>query len=337
MRAYEVRETIGLDGLHLNESRAEPVPGHGQLLVRVRAAALNYRDQGVILGNYGYTKFPVIPLSDGAGEVTAIGPGVTGFKPGDRVAGTFFVNWISGRIPLGVSKNSLGGMIDGMLTEYALLAETGVVKIPDHLSFEQAATLPCAALTAWNALVETGRIRAGDTVLVLGTGGVACFGLAFAKMHGAQVFMTSSSDDKLARAKSLGADVTINYASRPDWDKDILERTDGAGVDHILEVGGPGTLEKSMNAVRPGGAIYIIGAVGGAGQINPRPINRKAIRLQGIHVGSREMFEAMNKAIALHKLAPAIDRVFAFEDAKEAYVHQQSGRHFGKIVIAGAP
>jgi len=334
MKAYEVRETTGLDGLTLNGARPVPQLGHGQILVRMRAAALNYRDQGVIKGIYSYTKFPVIPLSDGAGEVAAVGPGVTQFKPGDRVASTFFVNWTGGQMPADASKNSLGGMIDGVLAEYTLLAETGAIKIPDHLSFEEAATLPCAALTAWNALIDTGRIKVGETVAILGTGGVSCFGLAFAKMHGAFVFLTSSSDEKLARARALGADALVNYRTRPEWDQEILKQTGGAGVDHVLEVGGAGTLERSMNAIRPGGSIYVIGALAGAGTINPRMINRKAIRMQGIHVGSRDMFAAMNKAVELHKLKPTIDRVFGFDDAKAAYAHQQSGQHFGKIVIA---
>lgn len=334
MKAYEVRETTGLDGLHLNANRAEPVAGPGQIVVRMRAAALNYRDQGVIKGAYGYTKFPVIPLSDGAGEVAHVGPGVTLFKAGDRVAGTFFVNWIAGRIPADASKNSLGGMVDGVLAEYALLSETGAIKISDHLTFEEAATLPCAALTAWHAVVEAGRIKAGETIVILGTGGVSCFALAFAKMHGAVVTMTSSSDDKLARVKALGADNVVNYKTTPDWDQEVLRLTGGAGVDHIIEVGGPNTLAKSMLAIQPGGAIYVIGALGGSGSIDPRAINRKSIRLQGIHVGSRDMFAAMNRAIANSKLRPVIDRVFDFADAKAAYQHQQSGSHLGKIVIA---
>ncbi|MDO8877737.1 MAG: NAD(P)-dependent alcohol dehydrogenase [Pseudolabrys sp.] len=334
MRAYEVRETTGLDGLHLNANRAEPVPGPGQVLVRMRAAALNYRDQGVIKGAYGYTRFPVVPMSDGAGEVVQVGPGVTQFMTGDRVAGTFFVNWIAGRIPADASKNSLGGMVDGVLAEYVLLNETGAIKIPDHLSFEEAATLPCAALTAWHAVVEAGRIKAGETIAILGTGGVACFALAFAKMHGAVVTMTSSSDDKLARVKALGVDTTVNYKTNPDWEQDVLRQTGGAGVDHIVEVGGANTLSKSMLAIRPGGAIYVIGALGGAGSIDPRMINRKSIRLQGIHVGSRDMFAAMNRAIANAHLKPVIDRVFEFKDAKAAYAYQQSGGHMGKIVVA---
>ena len=334
MKAYEVRETTGLDGVVLNTDRREPAAGHDQILVRVRAASLNYRDQGVIKGVYGYTRFPVIPLSDGVGEVVALGPGVTQFKVGDRVAGTFFQVWTGGRMPRDAARNSLGGNIDGMLAETVALPQNGAIRIPDHLSFEEAATLPCAALTAWNALIDSGGLRAGETVAVLGTGGVSCFGVQFTKMHGARVIAMSSSDAKLAKAKGLGADVLINYTATPDWDAAVLAATDGLGADHMLEVGGANTLEKSMNAVRPGGTISVIGALAGAGQINPRIINRKGLRLQGIHVGSRDMFAAMNRAIALAALRPAIDRVFPFGEAKQAYAHQASGGHFGKVVIA---
>lgn len=333
MKAYEVTQPTGLDGLVLNHERSEPSLAADQILVRVRACSLNYRDQGVSRGIYGYSKFPVIPLSDGAGEVVAVGPAVSGFKIGDRVASTFFQAWTGGRIPPDASKKSLGGMLDGMLAEYVALPQHGAIGVPDHLSHEEAATLPCAALTAWNALVETAHIKAGETVLILGTGGVSIFGLQFARLHGARVVLCSSSDAKLERARLLGAEMLINYRSTPEWDREVLRLTGGLGVDHVLEVGGAGTLERSINAVRPGGRIYMIGALAGAGQINPRPINRKAIGLQGIHVGSREMFEAMNKAISATKLRPIVDRVFAFEEAKQAFAHQASGAHFGKIVI----
>jgi NADPH:quinone reductase-like Zn-dependent oxidoreductase len=336
MKAYEVVEPKGLDGLVLNPNRAEPKPGPGQLVMRLRAAALNYRDHGVVKGAYGYTKFPVIPLSDGAGEVIETGPGVTQFKIGDRITSTFFVNWTGGRIPPDASKNSLGGMVDGVLAEHVLLAETGAIHMPAHLTFEEAAALPCAALTAWHALVEVGRIKPGESVAILGTGGVSSFAIAFAKMQGAFVFLTSSSDEKLSRGKALGADALINYQAMPDWDAEILRQTGGVGVDHVLEVGGAGTMERSMNAVRPAGSIYVIGALAGPGTINPRSINRKSLSLRGIHVGSREMFAAMNRAIAQTKFRPVIDKVFPFADAKAAYAHQQSGAHFGKVVISAA-
>jgi NADPH:quinone reductase-like Zn-dependent oxidoreductase len=334
VQAYEVTNTSGLDGLVLNAQRPEPEPGPGQILVRVRAAALNARDHGVSRGIYGYTKFPVIPLSDGAGEVVAVGPGTSGFAVGDRVASTFFQTWTGGRMPPDASRNSLGGQLDGMLAELVALPQIGAIRVPDHLSFEQAATLPCAALTAWNALIETGGLKAGESVLILGTGGVSCFAVQFAKLHRARVLLTSGSDAKLDKGRALGADVTINYKTTPDWEQEALKATGGIGVDHVLEVGGANTLEKSMAAVRPGGNIYIIGSLAGAGQINPRMINRKAIALRGIHVGSRDMFANMNRAIAETELKPVIDRVFDFADAKAAFAHQASGGHFGKIVIA---
>lgn len=334
MKAYEVHATNGLDGLVLNESRPEPQPRANEIKIRVRAAALNYRDIGVTRGVYGYTKFPVIPMSDGAGEVVAVGADVKRFKAGDRAISTFFQNWTSGRIPADASKHSLGGMADGMLAEFVCLPEHGAVKAPEHLSFEEAATLPVAALTAWHALVESGHLKAGETVALIGTGGVSCFGLQFAGMHGAQVLITSSSDAKLERAKALGASAGINYRSQPGWDQEMLKLTGGVGVDHVVEVGGPGTLERSMNAVRYGGTLYVIGAVGGRGQVDPRPINRKSIRLQGIHGGSLEMFEAMNRAVRSSGLRPVIDRVFPFAQAKAAYEHQIGGTHFGKVVIS---
>ncbi|HWE17352.1 MAG TPA: NAD(P)-dependent alcohol dehydrogenase [Hyphomicrobiaceae bacterium] len=336
MQAYELKQPTGLDGLVLVAGRDRPEPGLGQVVVRVRACSLNSRDLGVVRGAYGYTRFPMIPLSDGAGEVVAIGDGVQNVRVGERVAGTFFQTWASGRIPPDASRNSLGGMLDGMLAEFVALPERGVIAIPEHLSFEEAATLPCAALTAWHALVEAGRLKAGEVVLILGTGGVSCFGIQLARMHSARVIVISSSEAKLERARHLGADGVIDYGRMPDWDKEVLRLTDGIGVDHVIEIGGAQTLEKSINATRPGGSIYVIGASAGEGKINPRPINRKSITLKGIHVGSREMFAAMNRAVASARLKPVIDRAFAFADAKRAYEHMATRAHFGKIVIAGA-
>jgi NADPH:quinone reductase-like Zn-dependent oxidoreductase len=328
-----VREATGLAGLVLNEHRPDPQPDFGQIVVRIRAAALNYRDRGVLHGIYGYTKFPVIPLSDAAGEVIACGPRVTRFQPGDRVASAFFQNWIAGQIPPDASNNSLGGMLDGVLAEYAILNEWGAVGIPKHLSFIEAATLPCAGLTAWNALVECARIKAGDAVAILGTGGVACFAIVFAKLHGARVLVASSSDEKLERAKALGADVLVNYRTTPDWDRAFRMHTDGNGADCVVELGGANTLEKSMSATRPGGAIVVIGSLAGQGAINPRIINRKALRLIGVHVGSNQMFMEMNRAIGAAGLRPIVDRVFAFEEAKAAYEYHEAGQYVGKIVI----
>lgn len=334
MKAFELKRAIGIDGFEFNPARPDPEATGTQVLIRVRAASLNYRDLGVARGAYGYSKFPVIPLSDGAGEVVAVGPEVTQFKVGDRVAGTFFQAWLSGRVPANASQRALGGNIDGMLAEYVALPQDGVIHIPDHLSFEEASTLPCAALTAWHSLVERGNLKAGDTVAVLGTGGVSCFALQFAKLHGARVIATSSSNEKLDRAKSLGANDLINYKSTPDWDHEMLRITDNIGIDHVIEVGGAGTVEKSLNALRPGGSVYMIGSLSGAGTVNPRSITRKGARVHGINVGSKEMFANMNKAISFAKLHPIIDRVFSFAEAKEAFHYQSSGKQFSKVTIA---
>ncbi len=331
MKCYEVQAGFGFENLKAVE-RPEPKPGPGQVLVNQRAWSLNYRDLLVVTGAYNpRMKLPLVPLSDGAGEVAAVGPGVTRFKPGDRVAGCFMQRWSSGALTEEKAKSALGGAIDGVLAEHVVLAEEGLVHIPEGLSFEEAATLPCAALTAWHAIVDSGRVKAGDTVLVQGTGGVSLFALQFAKLHGAKVIATSSSDEKLARAKKLGADVGINYKTTPEWGKKAVELT--GGVDHVVEVGGGGTLGESLRAVKHGGHVAMIGILTGAAAANPVPILMKAIKVQGIFVGSREMFEAMNRAIALHKLKPAIDRVFPFDQAVEALKHMQSASHFGKIVI----
>ena len=335
MKAYEIRDSFGIDNLKLSD-RPDPTPGHGQIVVRVKASSLNYRDfmtvkNGGALGIQG----PRIPCSDGAGEVIKVGPGVTHVKVGDRVASIFFQNWLAGDIQAHHFSSALGGALDGMLAEQVVLSEEGVVRIPDYMTYEDAATLPCAAVTAWQDLFPKGPIKAGDTVLVQGTGGVSIFTLQFSVMAGARVIITSSSDEKLARAKQLGAWATINYKTTPDWDKEVLRLTDGVGVDHISEVGGAGTLERSFKAVRIGGSIGLIGVLTGfSGQVDPMPVLRKGIRLQGVYVGSREMFEDMNRAMAIHKTKPVIDRVFPFSQAREALKLMESAAHFGKIVIA---
>ncbi len=334
MKAYEIRGDDGIDGLALAE-RPMPEPGPGQVRVRLRASALNYRDLATIEDPLSRNlNLPLVPNSDGAGEVAALGPGVTGFELGERVAGCFFQGWTGGPITPEVMASALGGALDGVLAEQVVLDQAGLVRVPEHLSFEEAATLPCAALTAWNALVVQGRVKAGDTVLLLGTGGVSIFALQFAALHGARVIVTSSNDDKLARARELGAWQTINYRTTPEWDAAVLELTQGRGVDQVIEVGGPGTLARSIQAARVGGFIAVIGILTGvAGQINPTPIMRKSLRVQGIYVGSRAMFQAMNRAIATHRLRPVIDRSFPFEEARAAFHHLRAAGHFGKIVV----
>jgi NADPH:quinone reductase-like Zn-dependent oxidoreductase len=336
MKAWQLTAASGIDALKLN-SLAEPKPGLGQVLVRVRATSLNYRDLMVASGRYGGdVPLPLIPLSDGAGEVAAVGEGVTQWKTGDRVAGTFFQNWLTGPVRREAFASALGGSMNGMLAEYVVLAADGVIAIPPHLSFEEAATLPCAALTAWHALVTDGKLAAGQTVLLLGTGGVSMFALQFAKLHGARAIITSSSDEKLARAKALSADETINYRAKPDWEKEVYRLTGKAGADHIIEVGGKDTLPRSLRALALGGTISVIGGVSGfTSEVPLMDILGKSALIRGIYVGSRDMFEAMNRAIAQHRLKPVIDRVFPFADAPAAYRYQESGAHFGKVVITG--
>ncbi len=335
MKVFEIKDSFGIDALKLSE-RAEPAPGHGQVVVRVRAVSLNYRDLLTVKhGGMRNLRLPLVPCSDGAGEVVKIGPGVTRVKSGDRVAGIFMQTWLAGEVDASYGRSALGGSIDGMLAEQVVLHEDGLVHIPEHLSYEEASTLPCAAVTSWQGLVTKGEIKAGDTVLVQGTGGVSIFALQFAVMTGARVLIISSSDEKLARAKQLGAAEVINYKTTPDWDRRVLELTGGEGVDHVVEVGGAGTLEKSFQAVRIGGTVSLVGILTGAsGQVNPLPVLLKSLRLQGIYVGSREMFEAMNRAIATHRMRPVIDRVFPFTQTREALRLMESAAHFGKIVIA---
>jgi len=323
----------GIDSLVLCDEPT-PRPGHGQVLVRVRAASLNYRDLGVAGGRSARGPAPpnLVPLSDGAGEVVEIGAGVTRVKPGDRVAGIFMQSWIGGEIEPYHVASSLGGAIDGVLAEYVLFDHEGLVGVPAHLSFEEAATLPCAGVTAWNALYGGRSLRAGESVLVLGTGGVSIFALQFAHAAGARVIATSSSDGKLAQAKALGASDGINYRQRPNWQIEVQKLTAGTGVDYVVEVGGAGTLPRSMEAVRAGGQIPLIGVLTG-GEINPTTVLRRNLTLRGIYVGSRQMFEAMNRLIELHSIHPVIGRIFDLEQAKEAYRRLQSQAHVGKLVI----
>lgn len=334
MKVWEVQSKDGLDALTLVE-RPEPQPLPGQVLIKMRAASLNYRDLLTVKGAYSSKqKLPLVPLSDGVGEVVALGEGVTRVKNGDRVAGIFMQRWLAGEFSAEKSKSALGGAIDGVLAEYVTLHEDGVVHLPEHLSDEEAASLPCAGVTAWQALIAEGNLKAGDTVLVLGTGGVSLFALQFAKMAGARVIATSSSDRKLKQLMELGASDGINYKTTPDWDEKVWTLTNGVGVDNVVEVGGAGTLNKSLRAVRMGGRISLIGVLSGvSGEINTASILQKSIRVQGIYVGSREMFEAMNRAIAMHTIKPIVDRVFPFAQAREALEYMESGAHFGKIAI----
>ena len=334
MKAYHLTGQTGLDGL-VAVDLAEPKPLAGQVLVRVEAVSLNYRDLMVADGRYGRVMVPRVPLSDGAGEIVATGEGVTKWKAGDRVAGTFFQGWATGPFRRDAFDSALGGALDGMLAEHVALSEDGVVAIPPHLNYEEAATLPCAALTAWQALVTRGNVSADETVLLLGTGGVSIFALQFAKMHGARVIITSSSDEKLARARALGADEGINYGATPDWEKEAFRLTGKAGADHVVEVGGAGTFTRSLRALAPGGTISVVGGVSGFTTDVPliEIIGKMAV-VRGICVGNRDMFEAMNRALSLHRTRPAIDRVFSFAEAAGAYRYLQSGSHFGKVVIS---
>ena len=335
MRAYELPKAgAGIDAL-VEVDRPMPRPLHRQVLVKVIACSLNYRDLGIVRGSYrAPVRENLIPLSDGAGEVVDVGPGVTRVKTGDAVAGCFFQRWAGGEPGPHVHGSALGGSIDGMLAEYVVLEDEGVVKIPGHLSIEEGATLPCAAVTAWEAMMNHAKLVAGQTVLLQGTGGVSIFGLQLAHMMGITAIITSSSDDKLKRAKALGAAHGINYQTTPEWDKAAIACNGGRGVDHVLEVGGANTLTVSFGAIRIGGKISMIGGLSGAAtELNPGLILGRRANVQGISVGSTEMFEAMNAAIAANAIKPVIDKVFGFDDAQAAYQHMASGAHFGKIVI----
>jgi NADPH:quinone reductase-like Zn-dependent oxidoreductase len=334
MQAYELHRPTSADSWTAVE-KPQPQPGSGQALVRIHAVSLNYRDLIIARGTYpADLRLPLIPCSDGAGEVVAVGSGVTRVKPGDRVAPTFFQTWTDGeRSPEKVA-HALGGSVPGVLAEYICVDAEGLALLPDWLTYEEGSTLPCAAVTAWNALVPQGGLKPGQTVLAQGTGGVSIFALQFARILGARVLLTSSSDDKLARGKQLGADGLINYKRSPDWEKQVLELTGGQGVDHVLEVGGAGTLPHSVAATKSGGHIALIGLLTGApGKPDNAATGNKQLRVVSTYVGSREMFEDMLKAMTPQQVKPVIDRVFPFTQAREALRYMESGGHFGKIVI----
>jgi len=331
IRAYQVRS-----GSLAPVERPGPTAGPGQVVVRIRATSLNYRDLMILRGQYARGKVDgVVPLSDGAGEVVEVGAGVDRFAIGDRVAGTFMQSWTSGRLEPHHGGSALGGAIDGTLAERVAFADSGLVRIPTHLSFEQAATLPCAAVTAWNALFEAATTRPGETVLVQGTGGVSIAALQLARAAGARVIATSSSDAKLARVRELGAAATINYRTTPAWGEAAVRLTGGVGVDHVIEVGGAATFAQSLAAIRIGGTISYIGVLTGlTSDLEIGQVLIKAARVHGIFVGSRAMFEAMNAAITEQRIQPVVDRVFPFAQADEAYRYLESGAHLGKVVIA---
>jgi NADPH:quinone reductase-like Zn-dependent oxidoreductase len=325
----------GLEHLHLDE-RPEPAPGPGEVQVRVKAASLNYRDLMVATGRYSRgARYPLVPLSDGAGEITAVGHGVTAWRVGDRVATSFFAGWVDGPQTPERAATALGGAVDGVLADTIVLPAGGVVRTPDHMTDVEAATLPCAALTAWHALFEgADPLRPGQSVLLEGTGGVSVFGLQLAKLAGARVIITSSQDDKLERARALGADATINYVAVPEWQDRVRELTAGRGVDHVLEVGGEATLGRALASLAFGGQLHLIGGVSGFSTELPLgPMAERNARVRRIYVGSSAMFEAMNRALSLHQVRPVVDRTFRFDEARKALEHLQGASHFGKLAL----
>ena len=335
MKVFQIQDNWSMDNLTLTQ-RPKPEPGSGQVLLQMKAASLNFRDLLVPKRGYGALTgtLPLIPISDGVGEVIATGEGVRRVVVGDRVCPIMIQSWISGPPTMKRVSSTLGGPLDGVMAEYMVLNVDCVVQAPEHLSNEEAATLPCAALTAWSAVVTDGQIKAGDRVLVQGTGGVSLFALQFAKLHGAHVIVTSSSDEKLQRAINLGADEGINYLSTPEWGKEAKRIADPDGVDLIIEVGGQKTLQQSLHAIRAGGTISLIGVLSGLNiDVSLGPIVTRKVRLQGITVGSRDGMEAMMRAISQHAIKPVIDRIFAFEELRGALDYLERSGHFGKICI----
>lgn len=335
MQVVEIADEFGLENLRLAE-RERPVAAPGEVLVRLKRASMNYRDWMMVTGRYNpRQKLPLIPCSDGVGEVAALGDGVDRYAIGDRVCTTFFRQWVAGEPTAERLKSAVGGPHDGALAQYYAAPADAFVPVPDYLSDDEASTLPCAGVTAWNALVEQGGLRAGETVLVQGTGGVSTFAMQLAVACGARVIQTSSSDEKLAAVRDeYGVEDLINYRDIEAWGRRARSLTGGRGVDHVVEVGGAGTLEQSLRAVRPGGAVYVIGVLSGAKQpLSIIPILMQNIRVQGVIVGPREAFLNMNQALEHHQLRPRVDRVFPMAEAREGFEYLQSGEHRGKVVI----
>jgi NADPH:quinone reductase-like Zn-dependent oxidoreductase len=335
MQAYRIFSGRNDDALERIERRPPQAAAH-EVRIRVHAVSLNYRDLMIARGDYPVSsENPPIAVADGAGEVLAIGSGVTRFRVGDRVAGIYFPKWVDGEPTPEKLALVPGASMDGMLAEEVAVHEDYLVKVPSHLSFAEASTLPCAGVTAWNAVFVQGRVNPGDTVLLLGTGGVSIWALQLAKAAGLRTIITSSSDDKLGRARLLGADETINYRTQPEWQDEVLRLTQGRGADLVIEVGGHGTLNRSAAAVRMGGTIVLVGGVNGfAAELQIMPLLLGAKRLIGVGVGSRTMFDDLNRFVAAAGIRPAIDKVFAFDQAREAYAYLKAAGHFGKIVIS---
>lgn len=332
MKSYVLAAGGGIDDLKIVQTDV-PRPGPGQVLVRMHAASLNYRDLLIVNGMYPRNQAErIIPLSDGAGLVEDIGPEVERYQPGDRVAGAFMQQWRDGVMADGDGDSALGGSIDGVLCEYRLFDQQGLVAIPSYLSFSEAATLPCAAVTAWHALFEGVCVRPGDSVLILGSGGVATFALQLARAAGASTIMTSSSDEKLSRLAEIGATSGVNYRTYPEWATRVREINRGLGVDHVVENGGGMTLGQSIAATRRGGSIHQIGVIA-PGEVDPVHILLGSVTVRGIEVGSRAMFERLNRALEVNRIHPLIDRSFHFDEAQAAYRYFAEARHIGKVVI----
>ena len=332
-KSYHIQYGRGLEGISLKQ-QAVPKPGRHEVLINIRANSLSYRDVNILNGNYPLpVKDDVIALSDGAGEIIGIGEAVMRAKPGDRVAVNMFPLWIDGPFAWEYAPQ-IGGSLDGLLTEFAVVHEDAIVPVPDHLSYEQAATLPCAALTAWNALTGGKPLQAGETILTLGSGSVSLFAIQFARLFGARVIATTSTDEKAEKLKALGADEVINYRQTPEWHKKVRQLTNGRGVDQVVEVAGS-TMEQSILSAAAGGQINFIGRIGGDSQpVNLTLLFMSAAHIRPIAVGNRSQFIAMNRAIAVNKLQPVIDRTFSFDESLEAFRYLLAGNYFGKIVIS---